>query len=228
MASSSDLTVIFLTANRVPEKWAEYQKSVLLTAATNYPIITVSRKPLDWGINLLDEAPKTISNIYFQMLRAAKVATTPYVAIAEDDALYHYEHFHFFRPPMDTFAYNINRLGLFTWGKPTYFLKYRQSNSTLLAPRDLLIEALEERYAKYPNGTPEKLTGEVGRKNIESALGVTLRKSMEFQTEISVVRIDHDFGIDTLAQSHRKGMGIAQSYDIPHWGRADELLKHFV
>ncbi len=224
---SNDLTILFLTANQLPEKWAEYQKGVLLSAAGDYPIITISRKPLNWGINLLDEEPKTISNIYFQMLRGAKLATTEYVAVAEDDTLYHYDHFHIFRPPLDTFAYNINRMGLFTWGKPTYFYKYRQSNSTLVAPRLLLIEALEERFAKYPNGTPGGLTGEVGRKNIEKALGVTLRKSAEFITDSSVLRLDHDFGIDKLALSHRKGFGIAQSYDIPFWGKAEDIVKKF-
>jgi hypothetical protein len=223
-----DLTVIFLTANEVPESWADYQKAVLLEAVDVFPIITVSRKPLSWGLNIVDTEPKTISNIYYQMLRACKVATTDYVAIAEDDTLYPYEHFHSFRPPLDTFAYNINRLGLFTWGKPTYFFKYRQSNSTLLAPRLLLIEALEERFKKYPNGTPKGLTGEVGRKNIERALGLSHYKSVEFQTEdVSILRIDHPFGIDELAKSKRKGMGICRSYDVPRWGKAEDIVKLF-
>lgn len=225
---SSDLTILFLTANEVPEKWAEYQKSVLLEAAGNCPIITISRKPLEWGINLVDSEPRSISNIYFQMLRGAKLATTDYVAVAEDDTLYPYEHFNSFRPPLDTFSYNINRIGLFTWGKPTYFWKYRQSNSTLIAPRQLLIDALEERYAKWPNGTPNGITGEVGRKNIDKALGTTPRKCVEFQTDISVLRLDHDFGVDVLARSHRKGMGIVQSYDVPKWGRAEDIVKKFV
>lgn len=225
---SNDLTIIFLTANQLPINWAEYQKSVLLEAAGGYSIITISRKPLDWGMNILDTKAKTMSNIYFQTLQGAKLATTDYVAVAEDDTLYPFEHFHSFRPPLDTFAYNKNRLGLFTWGKPTYFWKDRQSNSTLIAPRALLVEALEERYAKYPGGTPDKLTGELGRSMVEHNLGVMARKSMWFQTEASVVRIDHDFGIDTLAKSHRKGLGICQSYDIPHWGRAEDMVKKFI
>jgi len=225
---SNDLTIIFLTANQLPLKWAEYQKSVLLESASGYHIITISRKPLDWGINLLDTEPKTMSNIYFQMLQGAKLATTDYVAVAEDDTLYPHEHFHSFRPPSDTFAYNKNRLGLFTWGKPTYFWKDRQSNSTLIAPRSLLAEALEERYAKYPDGTPDKITGELGRKMVDSNLGVTQRKSIWFETEVSVLRLDHNFGIDTLAKSHRKGLGICQSYDIPFWGRAEDMVKKFI
>ena len=223
-----DLTILFLTANEVPLKWAEYQKAKLLEVVGNVPVITISRKPMDWGINLLDEEPKTISNIYRQMLRGAKVATTEYVAVVEDDTLYPSEHFTLFRPPLDTFAYNKNRIGIFTWGKPTYFYKDRNSNSTLLAPRQLLIDALEERYAKWPNGTPDKITGELGRKNIAEKLGVTHHKCVEYATEVSVLRIDHDFGIDTLSRSHRKGLGLARSYDVPHWGRAEDIIKHFL
>jgi len=224
---ASDISIIFLTANKVPAAWAAYQKSVLLAAADGAPIITVSREPMDWGINLLDTEPMTISNIYFQMLRAAKVAETPFVAVAEDDTLYTKDHFHSYRPPLDTFAYNKNRIGMFTWGKPTYFFKDRRSNSTLLAPRQLLIDALEERYAKWPKGTPTGITGELGRANIEDKLGVSHRKCVDYTTDVSVLRLDHDFGIDTLSKSHRKALGLARSYDVPHWGRADEVTKRF-
>lgn len=224
---ASNLTIIMLTANRVPQKWAEFHKAKLLGAAGSSPIIIISREPLDWGINLIDTEAYTISNIYFQLLRGAKEATTDYIAVAEDDTLYPKEHFEY-RPPMDTFAYNQNRFGLFTWGKPTYFWKDRISNSTLIAPRKLTIEALEERFNKYPNGTPPHFTGELGRRNIEDKLGVTHRKTEWFSTEISVVRIDHELGIDRLSRTHRKGKGILQAYDIPYWGKAEDIVKKFV
>lgn len=224
---SSDITIILLTANRVPKQWAEYHKEKLIEAAGVSPIITISREPLDWEINLLDTETYGISNIYFQMLRGAKEATTDYIAVAEDDTLYPKEHFEY-RPPADTFAYNMNRFSLFTWGKPTYFWKDRISNSTLIAPRLLTIEALEERFHKYPNGTPPSYTGELGRPNIEDRLGVGHRKTVWFSTEVSIVRIDHELGIDRLARTHRKGMGILRAYDIPYWGKAEDLVKRFV
>lgn len=225
---SNDLTIIMLTANRVPEAWALFHKEKLLAAAGSCPIITISRKPLDWGINLHDTEDYTISNIYYQLLRGAKAATTPYIAVAEDDTLYPKEHFEY-RPPFDTFAYNMNRFNVFRWSRrPTYFWKDRISNSTLVAPRQLTIEALEERFAKYPDGTPKFFTGELGRPNIESKLGVSSRKSTWFSTENSVIRIDHELGIDRLARTHRKGMGILRAYDIPYWGKASDLVNKFI
>jgi hypothetical protein len=223
---ASDLTIIMLTANRVPPKWAQFHKQKLIEAAGNFPIITMSRKPIDWGMNILDEQKYHISNIYCQMLRGAKAAKTKFIAIAEDDTLYPKEHFDY-RPPKDVFAYNQNRFGLFTWGKPTYFWKDRISNSTLIASRKNMIEALAERFEKYPDGTPERYTGEIGRRNIEGKLGITRRKAVWFSTEISVVRIDHEAGHDRLARTHRKGMGILRAYDIPHWGKAEDVVKKF-
>ena len=224
---SSDITIIMLTANRVPQKWAQFHKEKLIEAAGSSPIITISREPLDWGINLLQTEEYGISNIYFQLLKGAKAATTDYIGVAEDDTLYPREHFEY-RPPMDTLAYNQNKFGLFTWGKPTYFWKDRIKNSTLIAPRRLVIEALEERFTKYPNGTPPGYTGEMGRANIEDKLGLTRRKSAWFSTEISIISIDHEYGIDRLARTHRKGMGILRAYDIPYWGKAEDLVKKFV
>ncbi len=121
----------------------------------------------------------------------------------------------------------MNRFNVFTWGKPTYFWKNRMGNSTLIAPRKLAVKALEERFAKYPKGTPAGFTGELGRPNVEEKLGLTRRKSEWFSTEASIVKIDHEYGIDRLARTHRKGMGILRAYDIPYWGKAEELLKKF-
>lgn len=224
----SDITIIFLTANRVPQKWAEFCKEKLLEAVGDKPIIIMSMEPLEWGnMNILQDGPYGASSIYRQLLRGAKAAETTYIGVAEDDMLYPKEHFEY-RPPLDAFAYNLNRFSLFTWGKPTYFWKDRVSNSTLIASRALVIEALEERFRKYPEGTPDNLTGELGRRNVEDTLGLTHYKLEQFSTDISVIRIDHEYSIDRVAREHRKKMGILRAYDIPHWGKAEELIKKFI
>lgn len=223
---STDITIIFLTANKVPKGWAQFHKQKLLEAASGSPIITISREPLDWGTNIIQTEPYGISNIYWQLLKGAKMAKTTYIGVAEDDILYPKVHFEY-RPALDTFAYNMNRFNVFTWGKPTYFWKNRMGNSTLIAPRQLTIESLEERFALYPNGTPHGLTGELGRPNVDQKLGLTPRKSEWFATLASVVKIDHEFGMDRLARTHRKGMGIFRAYDIPYWGKASDIIQKF-
>lgn len=224
---AKDLTCIYLTASQIPNDFAGYQRRILLDAIGDSPLISVSRVPLPFGINIVDQEPKSLSNIYRQMLRAAKVASTEYVAIAEDDTFYPKEHFTFYRPDDDTFAYDQNRFALFTWGEPVYHWRNRKSNASLIAPRKLLIEALEERFAKWPDGTPENITGEVGRGMVERNLGITVRKSKEVFCKISLIQFNHEAASEERQRTHRKSYGPIKAYDIPHWGKADILVRHY-
>jgi hypothetical protein len=210
----NDLTLLFITAGKVPEKWKAFHAEQL--AKLPYPIIT-----------LRDEEKMGYEMIYKRMLEGAKKATTPYVAIIEDDVLYPPEHFKF-RPPLDTFAYNQHRWALFTWGVPTYNWRNRKSNCSLIAPRELMIEALEERFEKYPNGIPKEWCGELGRENVERWLGVTRRKSVEWHSTVAVVQINHDDGTEPRQKKHRKDLGPIRAFDVPIWGKASELIKKYV
>lgn len=220
-----DITIIYLTASLIPESFAKYQRHVLLEAIENSPLISVSRKPLNFGINILDDKEKSESNIYYQMLRAARLAKTDYIAIAEDDTLYPKEHFSAYRPEQNTFAYNFNRLALFTWSTPMYSWFQRASNCALIAPRKLAVEALSERFKKYPNGTPSGLTGELGR--AERYLKLPKRNVEEFYTDTSIIQFNHDFATEAYQRLHKKRWGSLRSFDIPYWGKAADLVSHF-
>lgn len=210
---NNDLTLLFITAGKLPEKWVAFHKEQL--DKLPYPII-----------DLYDEKKLGYEMIYKRMLEGAKQATTPFVAIIEDDVLYPIEHF-YFRPELDTFAYNQHRWALFTWGVPTYSIRQRKSNCSLIAPRELMIEALEERFAKFPNGIPKEWCGELGRANIDKWLGVTPRKSVEWYSKIGLVQINHDDGTEDRQQRHRKDFGQIKAFDIPVWGRAEDLIKKY-
>jgi hypothetical protein len=216
-----DLTVIFLTVNKVPEHWAEFNKTVLLQAIGDTPVITISKKPMDWGTNLIQDAEPSVSNIYRQVLRGAKVAATPYIAIAEDDTLYSEDHFAAYRPPMDTYAFNLNRWGLLTWGRPTYYHKARISNACMIAPRELVIEALEERFKLYP----ENNIGELGK---EKGTRIDRKNTKTYFSTVPIIYFSHVEGLDPTEQHRTKKMSAARAYDIPYWGKAEDLVKHFV
>jgi len=216
----NDLTVIFLTVNRVPEGWAKYQRQVLEEAIGDTPIITISKKPLDWGLNLLQDGEPSVPNIYRQILRGCNASKTPYIAIAEDDTLYHKSHFEY-RPPMDSFAFNGHRFGLFTWGKPIFYFKDRISNACMIAPRQLVIDSLEERFKKYPHNN----LGELGK---EKGTNIDRRKTVIFESEISVVYLSHKNSLDPTEQHKSKKMGTVQAIEIPYWGRADYIRSKWI
>ena len=108
-----------------------------------------------------------------------------------------------------------------------YHWRNRKSNCSLIAPRELLIEALEERFRKWPQGTPENITGEVGRKMVEKNMGITIRKSEEVFSKVSLIQFNHDFSFEERQRTHRKSYGPIRAYDIPHWGKASDLVKKF-
>jgi hypothetical protein len=217
-----DLTVLYITANEMPEKWVKFQIGHLLKAAEGTAsIISLSRLPMDLGINILDTEPeKSYWNIYRMMLKGSLIAETPFVAVAEDDTLYSREHFREFRPPLDRVSYNRSRWSLFSWD-PIFCLRQRVSNCSLIAPRELLIEALQEREDKYPNGND--YVGEVGRAIVERTLGVTRRKAVDWFSTTPIIQLNHPDGIDDTQQRKWKKHGQIKAYHIPYWGKSKNI-----
>lgn len=215
----TDLTIIFLTVNKVPKQWAEFQKKTLLEAIGDSSIITISREPLNWGDNLIQTEEPSVNNIYRQVLRGAKKAKTEYIAIAEDDTLYHKSHFEY-RPANDTFGYDGHRWGMLTWEEPFYYYKDRISNAAMIASRKLVIKSLEDRFEKYPDTN----VGELGK---EKGMDLNRYKSEIFWPEIGMVFFSHIDGLDGTEQRQTKKPGVVQAYDIPFWGKAEELRKEW-
>lgn len=221
-----DLTIIYLTANQHPEHFTAYQRRTLGFAVDDFPLINVTREVLNFGgIDIIDNEPKSHLNMYKQLVRAAKLATTPYIAVAEDDTLYPAEHFAEFRPPLDAVAYDRNRWSLFTWTK-MFNMKDRISNCTLIAGREYYIEAWEERFAKFPGDTmPPHRVSEIGRHNQESWMGVSKRNQLNFWCTEPTVQFNHPNGTDSVGQ--KKRMGAVRAIEIPYWGRAEDLIKEY-
>lgn len=227
-----DITVVYLTNNKLPQKWVDFHHKTLLEAVGTHPLLTFSQKPTNIGENYIQDHPTSKANIFWQMLRAAKIATTQYIAIAEDDTLYPPG---YFDEKRGNVLFNQHRWSLYTWN-PVYNLKnYIRTNATFIGNRELVIEALEERFAKYPMGSdmPAAMSAEIGMKNCEIDLGVTVRQAKEYKGESPVVQLDHDYFTafntekETIERRHRKSLGAIQAYDIPVWGKASDLTNLF-
>lgn len=225
-----DLTILFITLNKTPLAWQEFQLEHLIKAIGDIDVISVSAKPMNFGINLIDYEKPCYSNIYLQMLRAARLATTKYVAMAEDDVLYSQEHFKEFRPEDNEFAYNRSRWSVFAWeGKDAiYCLRNRISNCSLIAPRELLIEALEERFKRYEGQViPEGVMGEVGRVKLEKQMGITQRNQRDWWSTCPIIQLNHKAGSDGRQTEQWKSHGQLKAIDIPYWGKASDIAERY-
>lgn len=223
----NDLTILYYTGNRLDEEIALKIRDQLKQASGNYKIISVSQKPIELGENIcVGDIGYSYINIYKQMLIGAKAVKTKYLAIAEDDCLYSKEHFTAFRPKDDEVAYDMSKWSLYTWSEPPiYSIKNRRTNTTLIAPTALLIEALEERFKKYPNDAdiPLKYFGEIGR--YEKALGVTVRNVVEYTASVPTIVFSHEKAIGFDYLGTRKALGSIKAYDIPYWGTAKQVKE---
>lgn len=220
----NDITILYYTANLIPEYFASYVRYDLSqNSGKGLPIVSVSHKSIDFGGNICcsgQDAIPSIYNIYKQIMIGAKAARTKYVACCEDDCLYVPEHFEFI-PPDDTFCYNTNHLGV----DPNvgFILRHRMNMCMCISPTDLMIETLELRFEKYPEILPrEKLKGfsEPGRH--EEYLGLPKVKRAGFQTKIPCLTWNHrpsQGGIRKVLKNH-------QTFETNEfWGNGKQLWR---
>jgi hypothetical protein len=218
-----DLTIIYYTANKINPFFAENVRAQLASAAGEIPIVSVSQKPLKFGKNIcVGEIGRSLLNIYRQVYTGAKEANTKYVAMAEDDILYPARHFTTYTPKDDEFAYDMCKWSIYTWTRPPiYSYKNRPVNSTMICPTKLLIETLEERFAKYPKSG--LVYSEPGR--YERHFGLTPRKLVEFWSHSPCVIFGHEDALGYEIQGQKKALGELRAFDIPEWGKASDLIK---
>jgi len=225
-----DLTLIHYTSNYLDAHNPEFAETVrkqIIKSAGEFPIISVSHLPMNFGIQniCLGNIGRSHLNNYKAILIGAKAAKTPFVGMAEDDILYDESHWRTHRPPPHRFAYNLNRWGLNTWCKPPYFgYRARIVINQMIAPTALLVEALEERFAKYPDPetTPLHHFSEPGR--FEKELGVKARHYEGYASPVPSVVYSHELAYGYLSRGDRKSIGEFPRTELPVWGSAQKML----
>lgn len=221
----SDLTVVYYTANVVPEEFGAKVRQQIIKA-TSAPVISVSKKPIDFGENIVVGTPRSHISIYRDALAGVRAATTKYVALAEDDVLYSPEHFKY-RPKEGVFGYNLGTWNVHTWGDPLFHHKGggRRCLHSLVCERDLFIEAMEERFAKHPEGTGIDIWGEPGK--YETHLRVAVRPTEVFFSNPPNIVFIHQTALGFGHLGKRKRLGEFRAVELPYWGRAEDIIKEY-
>lgn len=215
--NTSDLTICYYTAQTAPKAFVDETWKVLMksAAAESYQLSVSVIKP--------DVAPSHF-NIYRQALEAAHGAKTKWIALCEDDMLYSPEHFKY-RPKSKPFAYNLGYWGIYTWqDPPLYNYKGRRNLGNLICDRQAFIEAMEERFAKYPDPQGDRLKDIWAEPSkYERQLGVTIREAEDFYTNPPNIKFSHETELSFQGLGTRKRAGELRAYDIPYWGTAKKI-----
>lgn len=213
-----DITLIYYTNNKIRKDFALATQAELIKEAGDLPIITVSHKPMTFGKNIcIGGLESLIYNIYKQILIGAKAAKTKYIACVEDDCLYTYEHFSL-EPPEDTIFYNMNRWSIDRKG--FYYHRRRVGMWQCIAPRQLIIDALEERFAMYPKPFPRKVPQPAEPGKHDKKFNLTPRKIKIVDTTLPIVTFNHRPSMGGLRKILKSD---TIKTDIPHWGDATQL-----
>lgn len=226
--SGNNLSIVYYTANVISDYFAQNTFRQLVKATNDLPIIVVSKKPmLTNAENIVVDLPRHHLNIYRQALIGAKTAKTKFIALCEDDVLYSPEHFKHRSNP-GKFAYNLGTWNIFTWSDPPMYTHKgngRVNLGQLICERDLFIEAMEERFAKWSDDSQINLSNWAEPGKYEKHLGVTLREIETFYTNPANIIFSHEKALAFENLGVRKKLGEIRAYRIPYWGDCRDILK---
>lgn len=213
----SDLTAIYYTAGIVPENFAGYTRGIITKALPDKAEFITLFQDL--------ALPRSQAQIYRQVLKGAKQATTHYVALCEDDVLYSPEHFKH-RPKKGHWAYNMNAWNIYTWGEPVFSYKAprgRRNLNGLICEREMLIEHLEERFRLWPDDSKIdiRIFGEPGK--YDNQLGTKPYPSEEFYTNPANIVFSHQANLQFEGLGTRKALGQIRATSVPYWGDAGTI-----
>lgn len=241
MAEISDLTVIYISACKIPYNFAQKTwRKLNEVMGWDNPIIAVVKLPEDpdnlmmttlaMTHTIISDGPRSQASIYKQLLEGAKKAKTKYVAVAEDDVLYSPEHFKF-RPKDGHWGYNMNAWNIYTWGEPMFTYKApggRRNLNGLICERQMLIDHLEERFRLWPDDSKIdiRIFGEPGK--YDNQLGTTPHPSQDFYTNPPNIVFSHQANLQFEGLGTRKALGQIRSTEIPYWGRAVDIRNLYV
>ncbi len=155
----TDKTIIYYTGNREEEKFEEKIRRGILDACGGLPIISVSQKPMDFGMNIcVGDVGQSYLNAFRQLLMGCEAATTPFVVMAESDCLYPKSGYFDFNPTDPNLIYSWDNVWIM-WKREGYdrFYRKEQTHGSMIYGREFLINLLKESFRGLPVWSREKM-----------------------------------------------------------------------
>ena len=215
MGNAAETTIIYYTHNREnPTFEARVRENILLNCG-GLPIISVSHKPIDFGVNIcVGEQPLAYSNVIKQNLIGLKAAKTEFCIAAEDDCLYPPEYFQFTPPTRDN-TYRYTNLYVHFDGRRKFWKK-RYVEAAQMCGREFWIKRIEEvlkghdSWEPIPVNPPYVFTtgDEYSWTGPDPVIYFKTRKSFKFKTGIIL-----DLG------------GVRE---IPYWGTEESVYEKYL
>lgn len=209
------VTVIYYTANQENEAFEKRVQDKLLESIGDLPLISVSRKPMDFGKNIcVGEQIRSDSTALRQLLIGLQEAKTEFCIAAESDCLYPPDYFNFIPPTKDNVYRYTNVWILHNWIGPRnkgMFWRKRYSEGAQMCGREFWIKKLE--YAlKDANGFDGSLV----------PLVFDTKDKYSWTSENPMVSVKTSEGLRKYTATIK---GEEPKAELPYWGKAEDLIK---
>jgi hypothetical protein len=200
-------SIIYYTANTEEESFEQKIRENILKQ-TNLPIISVSRKPIDFGRNIcVGETPICYSNSFRQILIGLKEAKTRFCIAAESDVLYPPEYFTF-TPPTDDNVYRYTNLWVYFDGRSKFWRK-SWVEAAQICNREFWIKSIEKILTD--NWQPLK---------VNPPFVFQTKDEYSWKGENPVITFKTRKGI-----GFKTGILREKARSLPYWGTVDEVKK---
>jgi len=245
-------TILYLTDNTLEPAIASACRVVLKREAREIPIVSVSQKPIELGLNIcVGEIGRNWISLYKQILAGLEVIETGFVVIAEHDCMYSHEHLSWTPPKDDRFYYNHNHW-LVQWGgnHPEMNGMYsywpnRTALSQMIAAKDLIFESTSEVLSLLEMGLQVKRGmrwhGEFGAAN-ENKDFMKAAEAAESGYPIQLQRYLKNYVTKYVAEPFRTCVsnldirhgtnftgpkrGKNRTFILPYWSSFENIMRH--
>jgi len=202
---AADCTVIYYTSNRENEAFEKKIQSILLKMCGDFPIISVSQKPIELGENIcVGNVGASDHNLYRQIQIALQAAKTPFVISAEADNLYPFDYFNLEPGKLDE-IYRYNNIWLLKYWR-TVFVRKEWCEGAQIAGREYYLSLVNAELEGKPMWINQAHTRTNPFRNLN-------RSWMWYGTEVPVISIKTGRGMRINAGT----IGQRASY-LPYWG----------
>lgn len=222
--------LIYYTDNRCEERIMQVCKNQLKRICKNWPIISVSHFPIDFGDNIVMNLPRKSASIYKQILAGLQASKVDIVFLIEHDILYHPSHFDFMPPEENQIYYNLNRWAVDAQnGQALHYISW--CNSHVVVYRETLLNYLTEFVALVEKeGYSRKRMGHaIGKRQYR---GVKRYKVKTFKSEYPNVDIRHSNNFTPNRFKKEQFQHNLEEWkladEIPGWGKTKGRFDEFL
>ena len=214
----NDATIIYYSSNREDPKFEAKIQAKLLENSGGLPIISVTHKPTNLGINIcVGDVGVSGFNMFRQVLIACEAATTPFVISAEADCLYPPDYF-MFRPAMLDRCFRNSNLYVMPDRRDFFFHKPEGATHAQIVGREFYIKTLKKLFEGAPQWSAEEKNFPKERIRRDDVFSF----SNHFKTR-PVIQFKTHKGMRYYTNSVRVPIT-----DLPYWGNGKFLRQVYL